>query len=532
MHKKLLAVAVTSTLLAMGAAQAQNVSGTGDVLIGSIYSTEAGQDTYINIVNTTEDAKAVKVRFREGRGSEDSLDFHVYLSPSDMWAAAVTKNSAGEVVVVTQDTSCTVPFISANPETTGAKMRTTYIPAVFEGDAEARVREGYVEIIEMASFGDDTSRPDDYDDDDEAADALSTWDPEEELDPQLIAWASKHVGGVPRACGAINDFNGADHSPETDSTALFLAPTSGLFGNMGLINVQQGTYVPFEMDAFLTFNDGAIFFSQNATEGDGSLLGYTLDEGLIFEKTVVGGAGDLQHFDLPDLSTVAQPLGFLMIDRLFDLNDQMNSTAVVSEYVVDTSIGASTDWVLTFPTKRFHSNGAYVFDLEGQAPLPVGTQLGDPLNDAIPPFSRAFNQRTGAACEPIRLSYFDREERTPVTPPGGPDFSPGRPDVAPGVNLCFEMNVVSFNDPDLDSPSRVVGGVTTRQNLNVIYQSGWGRIDFRNTAGARDYGLPVLGFSAYNLVNNNVAGGVLANYGGAFANRYVLGEGNNDLLLP
>ena len=70
---------------AMSAAHAVNVNndGLGEVLLFPYYTAAAGNDTYINIVNTTADVKAVKVRFVEGMNSVEVLDFNLYLSPYD-----------------------------------------------------------------------------------------------------------------------------------------------------------------------------------------------------------------------------------------------------------------------------------------------------------------------------------------------------------------------------------------------------------------------------------------------------------------
>ncbi|MES2932272.1 MAG: hypothetical protein V4805_02125 [Pseudomonadota bacterium] len=73
--------AVVAALGAMGAmdtASAVNVNsnGLGQVLIYPYYSVRGGMDTYVSVVNTTASAKAVKVRFTEGKNSREVLDFN------------------------------------------------------------------------------------------------------------------------------------------------------------------------------------------------------------------------------------------------------------------------------------------------------------------------------------------------------------------------------------------------------------------------------------------------------------------------
>ena len=77
--------------------------------------------TYISIVSTTTIAKAVRVRFREGRAARPVLDFNLYLGPNDVWTAAVVPIEAldappsGGARLLTADRSCTdPPFATSN----------------------------------------------------------------------------------------------------------------------------------------------------------------------------------------------------------------------------------------------------------------------------------------------------------------------------------------------------------------------------------------------------------------------------------
>jgi hypothetical protein len=75
MNKKLVSMAVAAALVGgVGAAQAihVNTDGLGQVLLYPFYSVEGGNDTYIQIVNTTDQTKAVKVRFLEAMNSAGS----------------------------------------------------------------------------------------------------------------------------------------------------------------------------------------------------------------------------------------------------------------------------------------------------------------------------------------------------------------------------------------------------------------------------------------------------------------------------
>src|SRR5689334_24747670 len=113
------ALAGVGALGVTGAAQAVNLNpdGLGQVLIYPYYTTraDAGGNAYaslLSVVNTTSSAKAVKVRFLEGKNSREVLDFNLFLSPKDVWTTAITAMGAGAGITTT-DKSCTLPAIPA-----------------------------------------------------------------------------------------------------------------------------------------------------------------------------------------------------------------------------------------------------------------------------------------------------------------------------------------------------------------------------------------------------------------------------------
>ena len=95
------ALAGVSALGAAGAAQAVNVNpdGLGQVLLYPYYTvrtdaTGSAFNTLLSVVNTTASSKAVKVRFLEGKNSREVIDFNLFLSPYDVWTAAVIPTAA------------------------------------------------------------------------------------------------------------------------------------------------------------------------------------------------------------------------------------------------------------------------------------------------------------------------------------------------------------------------------------------------------------------------------------------------------
>src|SRR5690606_2240309 len=185
MKKKLLA-SVVAGLGLVGSAHAVHVNpdGLGQVLLYPYYSVQDGYDTYVHVVNTTDSAKAVKVRFLEGKNSQEVLDFNLYLSAKDEWTGVITRTATG-AQIGSQDTSCVAPRQLTTPEA----FRST----LFTGDSvnsAARTREGYLEIIEMGDL------------------------------PADIATAATHVNGVPADCAKVRQWA---------STVTTLPATGGLY---------------------------------------------------------------------------------------------------------------------------------------------------------------------------------------------------------------------------------------------------------------------------------------------------------------
>src|SRR6478735_7395238 len=115
--QRTLCLALASIGFATNPAQAVNVSadGRGQVLLYPYYTTRADSSgnaygTLMSVVNATATAKAVRVRFLEGKNSREVLDFNLFLSPYDVWtAAALPDTSNGGAKLGTLDSSCTLP---------------------------------------------------------------------------------------------------------------------------------------------------------------------------------------------------------------------------------------------------------------------------------------------------------------------------------------------------------------------------------------------------------------------------------------
>jgi hypothetical protein len=276
-----------------------NQDGVGQALIYPYYTVRAGTNTLLSVVNTTTAAKAVKVRFLEGKNSREVLDFNLFLSPKDVWTGAVIATADG-ASVVTADKSCTNPKIPAG----GQPFRNF----LFAGDAPAlqtldRTREGYVEMLEMATIPTETALGKDV----------------------------THVGGVP-ACKLTSD--------ALATTAVGLtAPSGGLFGNGTLLNAAGGASTGYDATAI---------------DGWAQPVGRIITSGSTNPTLAQGGS---------TVSVVTNNGNLYVSNWLFPI-DAVSATMmhdnVYGEYAFTTDGIVGTDWVITMPTKNQYVNSATV----------------------------------------------------------------------------------------------------------------------------------------------------------------------------
>lgn len=171
MRKTKLSLALSAVLAgAMLSAPAQavqlaNDDGLGDAALFQYYTAKSGWQTFIRLINTSNDAITVKVRFREAANSREVLDFVVALSPNDMWSAWTDEGALnGQPGIRTNDTSCvfdppdtgsnTFQTIDASRNLIGAAFSDDAFTAPYDDgagiDAAARMKEGHIEVIGLA----------------------------------------------------------------------------------------------------------------------------------------------------------------------------------------------------------------------------------------------------------------------------------------------------------------------------------------------------------------------------------------------
>lgn len=478
-----------------------NTDDIGHINIVPYYSTQSGNDTYINITNQdTKNGKAVKVRFRAAANSDDVYDITVLMSPGDIWAAAITKDAAtGLPKLVHNDKTCTLPFnVKGNFVTT--RLDSTLTAA---GKAE-QASEGYVEILNMADI------------------------PYNAAAGSLYATIKHNSSGVAAcnttAAGALAlDALFTDSTDYANAVSKGLAvPTTGLATNWTVINVPKaaaysGNAVAVEARVAAGGAAGygnIVLFPQAATPVAAGLVpNYTSDP--VLRQLDVAAA----MFDFPDLSTPYLFNNVNPLQQASDLTGSLAVTSVANEFVTDTSILAKTSWVFSMPTRRY--SVAYNYAGANDAArlrfsvLPVdyftaanttisGRQIcvsGLQTATAINPATIAEpDNRIGAVTA-------DREERTLVSPT---EFviSPGAP--AAPLTFCGEVSVLNFNG------TNAIGATVTVKDLTVPYADGWLRIA---TPGLAGVGLPIVGHLMTELFNSAATPGVAGAYGQTFPHR-------------
>ena len=297
------ALAGLSTLGLAGAAEAVmiNPNGLGQVLVYPYYTVRNGYNvggvsaapfnTLLSIVNTTNSTKAVKVRFREGKASVEVLDFNVFLSPYDVWTAAVEPDGAGGAQIETNDNTCTVPSFTKG---VGVPFRQTALTDPIGASAD-RVTEGYFEVFEMVTYT-----------------AGSTVDVN----------AKHNAAGVPKDCSQVND---------TTAQTGINPPGGGLSGGATIINVLTGDAFTEDATALTQFTTAAVYSNTGVNTPD-------FISAIPSAAGAVNGAGQIITgvFANPESASTAA----------------LQRTSVINEYVLEKTTASGTDWVLTFPTKH------------------------------------------------------------------------------------------------------------------------------------------------------------------------------------
>jgi len=453
-----------------------NTDGHGQALIYPYYTVRAAPDgnafnTYLSVVNTTTQAKAVRVRLREGRIGRAVLDFNLYLSPNDVWAGALVPTATGAELLTT-DRSCTDPEFAATGSGSirGLLLHSNnYTGGNTDGfgDTLDRTREGYVEIIEMGTLG-----------------------------GAAAAAVSHNSAGVPNNCAAMRAM----------TAPIVARPSGGLWGTLTLINVNSGQ--DFTLDAV-------------ALEA-------------LASRPFFRPPGDpYPDFNAAEIDPVSVRIAHGHLYRSVWTRPADAVSAVLmrfqwrGEYILDNATSSLTDMVVTLPTRHYHTDASSAsppfsaplalgcsreivrtgfFNREEQGAIVFGSDFPE-----LPPTSPPDALCATAAVATIRNNAIHLPSPAPGTAVFG-STTRGLHNGSIQINTGFQNGWIESTSPT--SRPLVSLSISTRTNLAT------GQVATASHAFA---GLPVVGFTARTFANGTLrcgAGSCQGNYGGAFNFRY------------
>lgn len=427
-----------------------STNGLGQVLIYPYYTVNSGHDTWFTVSNPHRTGAIVRVRFLEGYRGRPVANVNVFLAPHDTWTAGISRTSSGQgALLLTSDHTCTRPaipasglaFSSAGYDGTGS------LPADDGPVGEARTREGWIEAIAGAQVRPGTTTD----------------------------LAMRPSGGSPPDCGAI------PVAPTDD----LVSPASGqINGSVSIIDVTEGTVFGYTPDAISHFTETVLYRDED------NLLEPSLAQANSGDSAA-GGAVAYVVADESDGTPINGPAKYDFAEPIDAVTALFMVDAIYNEYLISPSIAASTDWVVTFPTRRFYTDPVYGFMDPG------GSRPG---------YSLLFG------------NYFPRvvdREGTVV------DLVEHR--------LANSLNVVAFRADSQGAPSEVFDS-NLAVDLSPPASEGTARLRFTrdsidSTSTLTDeslhtlMGQPVTGFAAWRITNSHAQPGLLANYGNVVHHR-------------
>ncbi|MBS0514070.1 MAG: hypothetical protein JSS16_01150 [Proteobacteria bacterium] len=456
-----------------------NPHGLGQVLVYPYYTVNGNNSTLLTLINSSTDTKAVKVRFLEGYNGRDVLDFNLYLQPYDTWVSAVVESGDG-AALYTNDASCTVPKLPSTIVSAMAFSTNNFNSGSTQGadggpTGSSRTREGHIEVIEMGTVTNDVWQ---------TSDSLKHHGDATDCSQVLQAWQE---GGYWRS-NAQTDIGPA---------------TGGLFGSGTIVNVPVGTVQSYNADAITQFYaEGGVGQHSAPDALTPNIASATSLSALVYTGNKVQSLGFKRGIDA--VSAV------FMVESL------------ANEYWTGGGTAARSEWVITYPTKRFYVDPYYV----GQsAQLPFEYTYG------------VTQSGTAVSYTDVRWVQLDREGKiaVPVCLAVGS---------CPSPRLLYDSQIVTFGSGGANgmdqlygpkTPSNVLASNLVPMNLPASSpQTGWAILDFHqgqqptsplrlltDTSGSKALiGQPVTGFWVTQLINGNADGkGILANYTALFRHK-------------
>lgn len=360
-------------------------NGTGEALIYPYYTVRNDFNAVYSIVNTTAQAKALKVRFHSGDLGSLMLGFNVYLAPYDVWTGVLTPTSStvpdyiGQPTVLhqTNDQSC-APFV--------VKAGQQFLPfALPPGDSLELGTEGYLEVIEMGQL----------------------------TGPSLAA--VEHLGdGIPSSCATISGAWDTNGYWQLDPTVDMTPPGGGLTGSMSLINLPAGLSAAYEALALVSFWQSAGLHTSPANI-------FPNLENAAPQSTLVTDQG---------LVSLQWPTGYQAVSAA------LMSQSLISHYNLSEFLTARTEWVINFPTKRHHTDSEFAIT---QPFSGYGDDICEPAQvEVFDSHSQNLPLAPINLCHTVGVVEFLNPDQTPGPTSGIVDSWHGQ--VVPGFNQSGSHN--------------------------------------------------------------------------------------------
>jgi hypothetical protein len=324
----LISIAASSSLEAH--AVYLNPNGSGQALIYPYFSTQSKDgspfNTYVSLVNRSSDAKVLRVRFREGRAGREVAVFNLYLGSRDTWTAALVPTSQGTRLITVDQSCVNSPFAGV----AGGPLSYDFDASSFSGSHSdglgtdaTRLREGYVEVLEMATLT--------------GASAAN------------VAMDTSTNPPRPHNCAAVQ---GDAVSLET------AAPSGGLSGTLTVINVANGLDFTVNADALEELASRAYYRDVGDSYPD-------------FNAAEVDPVATFQANGKSYRTTWGTGVQAV--------SAALTHASLGGEVILDTITASATDWVVTFPMQRFsalaHPPTSY----------PAGAGQGQPVSIEFSP---------------------------------------------------------------------------------------------------------------------------------------------------
>lgn len=442
-----------------------NDDGLGQALIFPYYTTRDTNgnvfNTYITVVNEGAEAKALRVRFREGRNSREVASFNLFLSPNDVWAGAVQAPGPSQAAqVISTDKSCVSPAFDSTTPPSLTFTNAFYSGANADMDPATldRTQEGFVEVIEMGT-----------------------------LDATAAAAVTHTAGGVPPNCAYVQG------SPAIAADV----PTGGLSGTLTLINVANG--MDFSVNAIALAD---LFTAPLFRPASDPYPTFKVAE--IDPSSVVVDGGNIYR---SNWSRGVDAVSAVFMRKTWS-----------AELVLDRPTNSNTDVVATFPTRQHYYEGSLTTEA-ATAPFSYSCTGSDQNFRGDSVETNYFNREESASPtygQALTKCYASHVIDFTAAPPSNPPVlitrvlgSRNRGLIGGEINVASGSGWARFTKRDDTVP---LTSLPTSTRINI-------RTGASTTGSHSYYGLPVVGFSVRTFQNGTLqcdAGACQGNYGGAF----------------